>query len=203
MIKKIIKNFVVSCLVLMTMFVTPTSAEELYDFDYANSMGSVIVYPECIDGNTVTLYCCDIRLTSEIKVYRGTSPYGRFYYVGSADGLGTFTMTGLTPYKTYYWKVVTEKWDGSEIAVRDVEIFTYLHDPKNAIQNGKKLSWSKVKSAQGYNVYYQDGVKYRKLGTTKQTTYTVKNSKKQYYVCAYRKVDGTYKYSGKVKITKK
>lgn len=196
MIKKLLVIMVL-CLSFTTQISAVRFDEDgnIIDIESANEMGSVMVYADCIDGNTITLHCHDTKNVAEIRVYRGTSPYGRFYYVGSTNARGEFTMTNLTPYKTYYWKVVAEKWDRSEVAVRDLEQATYLHAPKNAKQSGKKLTWKSVKSAHGYTIHYQEGLRYRKIGSTKQTTYTVKKTNKQYYVRAYRKVGDVYKYS--------
>lgn len=66
-----------------------------------------------------------------------------------------------------------------------------------------KLTWSAVKNADGYIIYYRDSdslTSFKKVGTTKNTNVTVKKLKAstyyQFKICAYKKVSGRI-YQGK------
>ncbi len=57
-----------------------------------------------------------------------------------------------------------------------------------------KLKWSSAKNATGYNIFQKKDGKWKKIGSTKKTTYTVKKLKHtkgyQFRVQAYMKLDG-------------
>lgn len=147
------------------------------------------------------------------KIYRATSKSGKYSAIKTVTSASTlsYTNTGLTTGKTYYYKVRAyttingSKVYGSYSSV--VSAKPSLSKPSLYLSAGSKkayIKWSKISGASGYEIYRASSKKgyYSKIKTItsgKTTSYT--NSKltrkKTYYykVRAYRYVSGKKVYS--------
>lgn len=147
------------------------------------------------------------------KIYRATSKSGKYSAIKTVTSASTlsYTNTGLTTGKNYYYKVRAyttingSKVYGSYSSV--VSAKPSLSKPSLYLSAGSKkayIKWSKISGASGYEIYRASSKKgyYSKIKTItsgKTTSYT--NSKltrkKTYYykVRAYRYVSGKKVYS--------
>lgn len=163
--------------------------------------------------NSVKLTWGKVKGADGYRIYRASTEDGKYKMIKAVTGEGTvtYTNTGLTSGKMYYYKVRAFKKSGNKygytsyskvISAKPVPTAPKLH----VIAGSKKavLKWSGVKGASGYIVYRSDS----KNGTYKTVksikgvnTLTYTNgklrSKKSYYykVRAYRTVGGKRIYS--------
>ncbi len=143
------------------------------------------------------------------RVYRATSKSGTYSRVGEVTET-TFTDSGLTTGKTYYYKVRAMNDSRSPVFYGAycsvVSAAPKPAVPKNfavtRVSNSQiKISYSAVTGATGYKIYRatSSGGTYSLVKTTTATSYTngsLTNNKKYYYkVRSYRTVSGTSYYS--------
>ena len=145
------------------------------------------------------------------EIYRATSKTGKYTLAGTSTGT-SYTGTGLTAGKVYYFKVrvkciagSTATWGGYSaiVSAKPVPAAPGSIKAARASASSVKVSWGKVAGATKYELCYatsKTGV-YKKSGETGAASYTVKGLKKgkTYYfkVRAYRlvgkaKVPGSY-----------
>ncbi len=150
--------------------------------------------------NSIKLNWAKISGVSGYKIYRSTSKTSGYKLIKTTTSL-SYTNTGLTNGKTYYYKV--------RACYNAASTYTYgsYSDIKSAkpllgktslaakatSYNSIKLSWNKIPEAKGYIIYRatSSGGTYSKVATVKNaTSYTntrVKTNKIYYYkVRAYR-----------------
>ncbi|MCQ4635216.1 RICIN domain-containing protein [Anaerovorax odorimutans] len=140
------------------------------------------------------------------QVYRSGSAEGSYGKIGYAAA-ASFTDRGLTPGKTYYYKVRacgdTQGRTAASVFSGAVKVSPGLAVPTVKVKRGKKravVTWSAVSGKSGYQVYRSRTAKgkYKKCKTTASRRYTdkkVKRQKKYYYkVRAYKKVGGKKVY---------
>lgn len=124
-----------------------------------------------------------------------TGKYVEYKNVSSAAA----KITGLTPGKTYKFKIATLKKSGKKYVVQKVtkpqQVKTKLSAPKNfkitmsSNNSQATLSWSKVSKAAGYRILLYDSVtkKYKTYKIISGTKFTFKNlpsGKYKFKVCA-------------------
>ncbi len=147
------------------------------------------------------------------QIYRADSYNGKYSKVRTISKGSSLscTDTGLTPNKTYFYKVraystvnkTTKYSKFSSIAC----ITPRLEEPEiksvTKISTDKvKISWKKADNAQGYRLYRATSQKgpYKPVGNTSGSSYTdtgLSKGKTYYYkVRAYVKASGSYRYSG-------
>lgn len=150
---------------------------------------------------------------SGYEVYRATSETGAYSLrktVTSKSSL-SYTNTGLTTGKTYYYKVKAYRLvDGKKVYSSYSDVVSSkpkLTIPTVTLSSGTKkayVKWNKISGASGYEVYRATSksrtysrVKTVTSGSTTSYTNTSVSSKKGYYykVRAYRTVDGKKVYS--------
>lgn len=147
------------------------------------------------------------------QIYRANSSKGKYTKIGTItrNNVVSYTDTGLTPNKTYYYKV------RAYTTVNKTKIYSKFSSIVNTtprleapeiksaagISTDKiKISWKKTDGAKGYRLYRSTSRKgpYKLAGTTtgNSCTDTGLSRKKTYYykVRAYVKVSGSYRYSG-------
>ena len=142
---------------------------------------------------------------SKFLIYRSTTKDGTYTKVGELTAAGTFKNAGLTPGKTYYYKVKAcnsyNRCSGYSGVVSKKPVpgtVKGLQATPGPIY--VKLSWNSVLGATGYEVYRSTSKTgtYTKLTTVTNTTYTnrkLSENKTYYYkVRAYRIVNGTKVY---------
>lgn len=151
------------------------------------------------------------------KVYRSTSKDGKYAAIGSTakNSAVTFLDKKAVTGKTYYYKVCAyrnvsgKKVYGSYSATEKAK--AVLSAPTLSAGSTSKtavLEWSKVKGADGYQVYASDSQNgtYTRIKITKGTGATDESlltGKTRYYkVRAYRKVNGKAVYGSFSKIKK-
>jgi len=151
------------------------------------------------------------------KVYRSTSKDGKYAAIGSTakNSAVTFLDKKAVTGKTYYYKVRAyrnvsgKKVYGSYSATKKAK--AVLSAPTLSAGSTSKtavLEWSKVKGADGYQVYASDSQNgtYTRIKITKGTGATDESlltGKTRYYkVRAYRKVNGKAVYGSFSKIKK-
>lgn len=151
------------------------------------------------------------------RVYRSTSKDGKYTAIGSTakNSAVTFLDKKAVTGKTYYYKVCAyrnvsgKKVYGSYSATEKAK--AVLSDPTLSAGSTSKtavLEWSKVKGADGYQVYASDSQNgtYTRIKITKGTGATDESlltGKTRYYkVRAYRKVNGKAVYGSFSKIKK-
>ena len=151
------------------------------------------------------------------RVYRSTSKDGKYTAIGSTakNSAVTFLDKKAVTGKTYYYKVRAyrnvsgKKVYGSYSATEKAK--AVLSDPTLSAGSTSKtavLEWSKVKGADGYQVYASDSQNgtYTRIKITKGTGATDESlltGKTRYYkVRAYRKVNGKAVYGSFSKIKK-
>lgn len=147
------------------------------------------------------------------KIYRATSKSGKYSAIKTVTSASTlsYTNTGLTTGKTYYYKVRAyttingSKVYGSYSSV--VSAKPSLSKPSLYLSAGSKkayIKWSKISGASGYEIYrasskngYYSKIKTITSGKTTSYTNSKLTRKKTYYykVRAYRYVSGKKVYS--------
>lgn len=147
------------------------------------------------------------------EVYRATSKTGKYTLKKTVTSGNTlsYTNTGITTGKTYYYKVRSYAVVNNKKLYSDYSSVVYtktkLSTPSVTLSAGSKkayVKWKKVSGASGYEVYRSTSKtgKYTKVktltsGNTTSYTNTKLTSKKGYYykVRAYRTVNGNKVYS--------
>jgi len=148
------------------------------------------------------------------QVYRATSSTGIYTYIGTTTGT-SFSSTGLTIGKTYYYKVrATAIIDG----VKKYSGYSSVASAKPALAipgsfkaasynyNSVKVSWTAVSGASGYQVFRATSstgtYSYLKATTSLSTVNTSLTTGKTYYykVRGYRIVGTTKYYSAKTAV---
>ena len=150
---------------------------------------------------------------SGYEVYRATSKTGKYTLKKTVTSGNTlsYTNTGLTIGKTYYYKVRSYVVVNDKKLYSDYSSIVYtkpkLSTPSVTLSAGSKkayVKWKKVSGASGYEVYRSTSKtgKYIKVktltsGNTTSYTNTKLTSKKGYYykLRAYRTVNGNKVYS--------
>jgi fibronectin type 3 domain-containing protein len=161
--------------------------------------------------NSIKLSWIPVPEASGYKIYRSTSSTGTYSLVSTAAST-SFTNTGLTTGKIYYYKVRsyrtvgTSKIDGSYSSVVSAKPIPAIPKNVQAISAGYtsiKISWSSVTGASGYKIYRSTSSTgtYSLVSTSTSTSFTnagLITGKLYYYkVRAYKtvgtsKVDGNY-----------
>ena len=148
------------------------------------------------------------------RVYQYNSKTGKYEKIKTLTGT-SYTVKKLKAGTTYKFAVKAyTKDNGETLWASSYKTFTTATKPATptvkATVNSNKvtLKWSKVTGATGYVIYMQDDFgDYNKIGSTKKTSYSVKNLEYgetcRFRVVAYKKVDGKNIYGGykTVKIT--
>ncbi len=149
-----------------------------------------------------------VPAAASYQVYRSTKKDGDYQNIKTIDSVGTssWTDSSVKTGKTYYYKikVVVKTQNGNQTSgfsnVKSAKAVPAKTTLKAKASNAKnvKLTWSKVKGANGYEIYRsnrKDG-KYQKVKTISKggkTSYKdgkLKKSTTYYYkIRAYRKVD--------------
>lgn len=156
------------------------------------------------DYNAIKVTWKTAKNAKKYQVYRATSKNGKYKLVKTTTSK-SFTNTGLTTGKTYYYKV--RGVNGSKKGTFSTKKYakpalkkTTGAAAKASSYNSIKISWSKVNGAKGYQVYRATSKSgtYSKIKTTTSTSYTNTSlivGKTYYYkVRAYRVVNGSTKY---------
>ena len=148
---------------------------------------------------------------SGYQVYRATSSGGAYtkVYTATSGSKVSYTNTGLTSGKTYYYKVRAYKTvDGTKVygsyssvkSAKPVPAAPTDVKAKKASSTKIKVSWGSVSGASGYAVYRATSKtgSYTKVTTTTSKSYTntgLTSGKTYYYkVRAYRTVNGAKVY---------
>ena len=149
-----------------------------------------------------------VPAAASYQVYRSTKKDGDYQNIKTIDSVETssWTDSSVKTGKTYYYKikVVVKTQNGNQTSgfsnVKSAKAVPAKTTLKAKASNAKnvKLTWSKVKGANGYEIYRsnsKDG-KYQKVktiskgGTTSYKDGKLKKSTTYYYkIRAYRKVD--------------
>jgi fibronectin type 3 domain-containing protein len=149
-----------------------------------------------------------VPAAASYQVYRSTKKDGDYQNIKTIDSVGnsSWTDSSVKTGKTYYYKikVVVKTQNGNQTSgfsnVKSAKAVPAKTTLKAKASNAKnvKLTWSKVKGANGYEIYRsnsKDG-KYQKVktiskgGTTSYKDGKLKKSTTYYYkIRAYRKVD--------------
>ena len=149
-----------------------------------------------------------VPAAASYQVYRSTKKDGDYQNIKTIDSVGTssWTDSSVKTGKTYYYKikVVVKTQNGNQTSgfsnVKSAKAVPAKTTLKAKASNAKnvKLTWSKVKGANGYEIYRsnsKDG-KYSKVKTISKGSTTsykdgkLKKSTTYYYkIRAYRKVD--------------
>ena len=147
------------------------------------------------------------------KIYRATSKSGKYSAIKTVTSASTlsYTNTGLTTGKTYYYKVRAYRTvNGSKVYGSYSSVVSAkpsLSKPSLYLSAGSKkayIKWSKISGASGYEIYrasskkgYYSKVKTITSGKTTSYTNSKLTRKKTYYykVRAYRYVSGKKVYS--------
>ncbi|SFJ30466.1 Fibronectin type III domain-containing protein [Terrisporobacter glycolicus] len=144
------------------------------------------------------------------EIYRATSKTGT-YSLNKTVTSGSYSNTGLTTGKTYYYKVRAYKvvdgkkqyGDFSQVVSSSPKLSSTTAKSASAAYNSNKVTWSKVSGASGYEVYRATSKtgKYSlkktvKSGSTLSYSNTGLTTGKTYYykVRAYKVVDGKKQY---------
>lgn len=142
------------------------------------------------------------------KIYRSTLKYGTYANVATTRNT-SITDSGLTPGRTYYYKVrAYNNIDTSTIYGTFSDLLTAtptLSAPSTNVysnaNNKVKLSWSVVSGASGYQIYRSTSINgaYTRVTSTSSTSYTktglTKGMNYYYKVRAYKYIGKTIVYS--------
>ncbi len=154
-----------------------------------------------------------VPAAASYQIYRSTQKDGDYQNIKTIDSVGTssWTDSSVKTGQTYYYKIkaVVKTQDGNKTSgfsnvksAKAVPAKTTLKAKASDAKN-VKLTWSKVKGANGYEIYRSTGKngKYKKVkaiskaGTTSYKNGKLKKSTTYYYkIRAYRKVDGKKVY---------
>lgn len=200
--KQMIKKMLICSLAAM-MFTTPVSASNFNEDGFIvepTYQTYISVFDERSNYNSVTLHWWSNSSWDYYKIYRATSENGKYYYIDTVVG-DRWIVDGLVTEKNYYFKVRGYNQYGY-FESQPIVATPHLNDIVSIFISDGKVQWNKVAGSHGYVVYRaKSGGTYRKIGTTKATSYTVKKGY-NYKVRAYRKVNGKYYYSSCTKTVK-
>ena len=152
-------------------------------------------YEDAICGWDIYVYLYDNGQYSELS---------STYISLNANEKITLPYIGAISGKVYYIKVVRTGYSGSEGKDYLIKTKFYLNAPSycdaKENKNTAKLTWSKVRGVDGYEIYYKvAGGKYKKLETMTKNAYSYKKLEKgkNYYfkVRAYKKTENKTYYS--------
>jgi fibronectin type 3 domain-containing protein len=149
---------------------------------------------------------------SGYEVYRATSSTGTYSLVGKTTTATSFTNTGLSTNKVYYYKIkayrlvgTTKVYSGytTVVSAKPIPSVPTNFKAASASYSSIKTSWTAVSGASGYEVYRATSSTgtYSLVGkTTMATSFTntgLSTNKVYYYkIKAYRLVGTTKVYSG-------
>ena len=172
------------------------------------------ILPSKTSKITATQSTSEIKLTWKkvtgadgYRVYQYNSKTGKYEKIKTTTGT-SYTVKKLKAGTTYKFAVKAyTKDNGETLWAASYKKFTTATKPATptvkATAGSKQatISWNKVTGATGYVVYMQDEFgDYKKIGSTKKTSYTRKKltKGKTYYfrVRAYKTVDGKNIYGG-------
>ncbi|RSD21094.1 fibronectin type III domain-containing protein [Mesobacillus subterraneus] len=174
---------------------------------------SVPAYPKAAPTsyNSIKTSWKAIKGANGYEVYRATSKTGKYSLVAKTTTTTSFTNTGLSTNKVYYYKIRAYRMVGKTKVysgyTRIISAKPILSVPTNfkaskSSSTSIKTTWSAVNGASGYEVY-RAKTKTGKYSLVKRTTskyYTntgLKTGSTYYYkVRAYRKVGSVKVYSG-------
>jgi fibronectin type 3 domain-containing protein len=183
--------------------------------DYASAYSSVvssIPVPSAPAGvkassksyNSILIKWNAVSGAAGYKIYSATSSTGSYKLIKTTSST-SFTNTGLTTGKKYYYKIKAYKSsnnspDSSAVSAAPVPATPGAVKLAKTAATAIKISFGKVAGATGYEIYRatSSGGSYTKVIDTKSTSYTntgLEKGKTYYYkVRAYRTVSGTKKY---------
>ena len=190
----------------------------LLESDEEEDKEEVIKPAKVIDFKTSNVFSTSIKLTwspvedaDGYEVYRATSLDGQYTLRRTVynDSPLSYTNTGLSTGKTYYYKVRAfkevdkKKIDGdfSDVIYATPKLSTPKASASSSTYSSNKISWNSVTNAHGYEVYRATSKtgKYELRKDTTSTTYTntgLTTNKTYYYkVKAYRIVNNKKVYS--------
>ncbi|MEI2356295.1 InlB B-repeat-containing protein, partial [Mesobacillus zeae] len=163
-----------------------------------------------VSYNSIKISWIGVSGANGYEVDRATSSTGTYSYVGTTSST-SYTNTGLTTNKTYYYKVRTYRLVGSSkvygnysgvVSAKPVPSIPANLKAARYSSSSIKLTWSKVSGATGYQVYRATSktgtYSYVKGTTSSSYINTGLTKKKTYYykIRAYRTVGKTKVYSG-------
>jgi len=175
---------------------------------YAQWLGTPTISSAVSAGyNSVKVTWSSVSGRTGYKLYRATSSGGTYSLVKTTTST-SYTDTGLTTGKTYYYKVRAYCTAGGTTTYGNYSSYKYAKPvpatptltAKSAGYTSIKLTWTAVSGRTGYKLYRatsSDGT-YSLVKTTTSTSYTntgLKTGKYYYYkVRAYRTVGSTTTY---------
>ena len=140
----------------------------------------------------------------KIKTATTTTFYSKLIQIKSGIKQGQFMKIRIRPYVNVNHKKTYGKWSSYLWFAMTPKTVKAEITPSQRVEDGLNISWSKVKGATDYSVYVSrtSGGKYKKVATTKSTTYNFRTFNGSqltggtyyYYVIANKKAGGkTYK----------
>lgn len=150
------------------------------------------------------------KYAKSYQIYRATSKNGKYTKIKTTSGT-SYTNSGLTTGKTYYYKVRAYNKVGKKTYYSSYSSKksgkTYIGaassvKASSAGYNSAKITWNAGKYAKGYQVYRATSKsgKYTKIKTTTGTSYTdtgLSTNKTYYYkIRSYNTIGSKYYYSG-------
>lgn len=190
--------FIVGCSMILGASTVKASAA-------SKTPSKVTIYSyKSINYNTVVVKWRIVKGAKKYEVYRATSKNGKYKKVKTTTAK-SFTNTGLTTGKNYYYKVraVSKSGNKGKFSYKKV-VMPKLNTPSlKIVDKGSSyvtVSYSKVNGATGYQLYRSTKYgSYVKVGSYKGLNVKdidlMDNYEFYYKVRAYRKVGGKYVYS--------
>lgn len=188
---KSISIIVAVILLFASFFVMETGNIEAY----AASMKKPSVSLSNASSTSIKISWKKVTGAKKYTVYRSTKKSTGYKAVKTTTGV-SFTNSSLKTGTTYYYKVkaINGKISATSAVVSKKAVPAKTTSVKATAQcSSIKLSWAKAKDVTGYEIYYSDtkNGKYKKLASTKSTSYTNKSLKvgktRYYKVRAYKK----------------
>lgn len=175
---------------------------------YIDTPGSVKV---SVAGNrSLKISWNKSKYAKSYQIYRATSKNGKYKKIKTTSST-SYTNSGLTTGKTYYYKVRAYNKVGKKTYYSCYSSKksgkTYIGaassvKASSAGYNSAKITWKAGKYAKGYQIYRATSKngKYTKIKTTTGTSYTntgLSTNKTYYYkIRSYNTIGGKYYYSG-------
>ncbi len=168
---------------------------------YAASLSKPSVTLTNVSPTSIKISWKKVSGASKYTVYRSLKKASGFKAIKSTTS-NSLTNSSLTCGKTYYYKVKAVKGKASATSkVVSKKAAPAKASPKTSSTCSTiKVSWKKLSGVSGYQVYYSTSKsgKYKRLTSTKSTSYTQKKIKlgatRYYKVRAYKKVGKSYVY---------
>lgn len=160
---------------------------------------------------SVSISWYDIVSAKTYKVYRSTSKNGKYKLISTVKKT-KYTDKKVKRNKTYYYKI--RAYDGKDASnlspakKAKASFAKPILTLKKAKTSSINFTWKKIHNASGYQVYYATSKKgkFKKLASTKKTSFTHKKLKKNksyyYKVRAYTKIGKKTYYSPYSKVAK-